>query len=80
LTTAVIQYAEGQYAEGPSGRRHRSSTPRASYTPRVSTPPPREVYAEAICRRLPSAYEYADGNLLDAEGTKPSAYCCIPVV
>jgi hypothetical protein len=23
---------------------------------------------------------YADGKLLDAEGWRPSAYCCIPVV
>jgi hypothetical protein len=53
----VSSYAEGQYAEGLSGRRHRAYTPMTASTPRVDTPPPREVYAEEIRRRLPSTYD-----------------------
>jgi hypothetical protein len=62
LTFAVIQYADGQYAEGPSCRRQRSSTPRAAATPRASTLPPREVYAEDIRRGQPSAYRTPTAN------------------
>jgi hypothetical protein len=53
----VSSYAEGQYAEGLSGRRHRAYTSTAASTPRVDTPLPREIYAEEICRRLSSAYD-----------------------
>jgi hypothetical protein len=57
LTPAVTSYAEGQYAEGLHGHRHRAYMPTVASTPRVDVPPPREVYAEEVRRRLPSAYD-----------------------
>jgi hypothetical protein len=59
----VIQYAESLYSEGAPSCRHTAYTPRAADTPRASTPPPREVYAEAIRRRLPSAYHTPTANV-----------------
>jgi hypothetical protein len=46
LTSAVTSYAEGLY-----GRRHMAYTLTAAATPRVDTPPPREVYAGEVRRR-----------------------------